>query len=320
MSSKSDGNYNQIAFALEILRLLAEKPRKREELTELLSVYLEEHGKSDDGDVKQKLTRTIRKLRDCGIGINSAPHRPYQLMESNFPLLISSEQRQALALAACFLADMGFSKEASQIQRIGNFNETEIPRFVKVDFSPPVDYSARDLDVIVQQLQERFQQQCRYTIRYQSKPGQEIMPDIDRSELRMHDGVIYLFAFRPDWTSYRFKYWPNIDQNQIFRLDKIASVGAASQTRWTSCDFPILKVRYRMSGALANYQPRRKDEVIIDRNIEEKYCDIEATIDYWFWFRQRILKYGSNARIIDPQCLVDEIDREYEKICNKLTL
>jgi hypothetical protein len=81
-----------------------------------------------------------------------------------------------------------------------------------------------NLDTIVSQLQERFQQQCRYTIRYQSKPGQARIWDIDRSELRLHDGTLYLFAFVPDWRSYRFDYWPNIDQNLIFRLDKIFDV------------------------------------------------------------------------------------------------
>jgi predicted DNA-binding transcriptional regulator YafY len=319
MSLKSDGNYNQIAFALEILKLLTEKPRRREELTDLLSISLEEHGKSTDADVKQKLTRTIRKLRDCGIEIKSGTHSPYELVESNFPVLLSTEQRQALAIAAYFLSDMGFSAQASQIQRISNITELEIPPFVKVDFSPPVDYSDRNLDAIVRQLQERFVQQCRYTIRYQSKPGEGRIWDIDRSELRLHDGLLYLFAFIPDWKSWRFDYWHNIDQNHIFRLDRITNVGASSDTHWVSCDFPTLKVGYRMSGALANYQPRRKDEVIICSNPEEKYRDIEATIDYWFWFRQRILKYGANAIILSPQNLVDEINQEYKKIWKRLS-
>ncbi len=314
MSSKSDGNYNQIAFALEILRLLTEKPRRREELAELLSNFLEQHGKSADGDVKQKLTRTIGKLRDCGIEIKSGTHSPYELVESNFPVLLSTEQRQALALAAYFLCDMGFSAQASQIQRIANLTESDIAAFVKVDFSPPVDYSDRNLDAIVRQLQERFQHQCRYTIRYQSKQGEGRIWDIDRSELRLHDGLLYLFAFIPDWRSWRFDYWHNIDQNHIFRLDRIAYVGAASDTHWVSCDFPTLKIRYRMSGQLANYQPRRQDEVIIYSDTEGKFCDIEATIDYWFWFRQRILKYGANAQILSPENLADEIKKEYQKI------
>ncbi|MEO0966990.1 MAG: hypothetical protein AAFX80_01320 [Cyanobacteria bacterium J06639_18] len=29
--------------------------------------------------------------------------------------------------------------------------------------------------------------------------------DIDRSELRLHDGTLDLFAFVPDWNSWRFK-------------------------------------------------------------------------------------------------------------------
>ncbi|MCP6760009.1 MAG: WYL domain-containing protein [Fischerella sp. CENA71] len=321
MPSKSDGNYNQIAFALEILRLLTEKPRRREELADLLSIFLEQHGKStDNADVKQKLTRTIRKLRDCGIEIASGTHSPYELVESNFPVLLSTQQREALAIAAYFLADMGFSAQASQIQRIGNLNELDIPSFVKVDFSPPVDYSDRNLDLIVRQLQERFVQQCRYTIRYQSKPATEgRIWDIDRSELRLHDGLLYLFAFIPDWRSWRFDYWHNIDQNHIFRLDKILSVGAASNTHWVSCDFPTLKIRYRTSGQLANYRPRRKDEIVVYSDPEGKFRDIEATIDYWFWFRQRILKYGENVKILNPQLLANEIKKEYKNIWEKFS-
>ncbi|MEC4882046.1 MAG: WYL domain-containing protein [Scytonema sp. PMC 1070.18] len=320
MSSKVDASYNQLAFALEILRLLAEKPRRRDELTDLLSISLEKHGKSkDNADVKQKLTRTIRKLRDCGIEIESGTHSPYKLVESNFPLILSTAQRQALAIAAYFLSDMGFSAQASQIKRIGNLTESDIPAFLKLDFSPPVDYSDRNLDSIVRQLQERFQQQCRYTIRYQSKQGEGRLWDIDRSELRLHDGVLYLFVFRPDWRSQRFDHWYNIDQNHIFRLDRIVSVGPSSDTRWTSCDFPTLKVRYRTSGPLANYQPRRKDEVVIYSDPEGKFREIEATIDYWFWFRQRILKYGGNAQVISPQNLADEIKKEYKNIWEKLS-
>ncbi len=214
---------------------------------------------------------------------------------------------------------MGFSAQASQIQRINNLTESDIPSFVKVDFSPPVDYSDRNSDTIVRQLQERFVQQCRYTIRYQSKQGEGRIWDIDRSELRLHDGLLYLFAFIPDWRSWRFDHWHNIDQNHIFRLDKIASVGAASGTRWVSCDFPTLKVRYRTSGQLAHYQPRRKDEVVISSDPEGKFREIETTIDYWFWFRQRILKYGANAQILSPQTLADEIKKEYKKIWEKLS-
>jgi len=306
-------SYNQIGFAILILQLLAEKPRNRDDLSTLLENILQKQGKSE-GDIKQKLTRTIRKLRDCGIEIKSAPHHPYELLESNFPVILSTEQRQALAIAAYFLADMGFSKEASQIKRIGNITLEDIPGFIKVDFSPPVDYSEDKLEIIVRELQDRFLKQRRYTIRYQSKSGGGRIWDVDRSELRLHNGTLYLFAFIPDWNSSRFDYWHNIEQNMMFRLDRIANVGAASDSHWISSDFPTLKVKYRMSGQLWNYQPRRKDEVIKCKNSEEKYCDIEATIDYWFWFRQRILKYGKNARILTPEKFAEEIEKEYQEI------
>ncbi len=75
-----------------------------------------------------------------------------------------------------------------------------------------------------------------------------------------------------------------------------------------------MKVNYRTTGQLSNYKPRRKDEVVIYSDPEGKFRDIEATIDYWFWFRQRILKYGANVQILNPQLLADEIKKEYKNI------
>jgi hypothetical protein len=88
----------------------------------------------------------IAKLRACGFEIRSAPNRPYELVESSFPVILSTEQRQALALAAYFLSDMGFSAQASQIIRIGKLTEADLPTDVKVNFSPPVDYSEDKLE------------------------------------------------------------------------------------------------------------------------------------------------------------------------------
>lgn len=45
-----------------------------------------------------------------------------------------------------------------------------------------------------------------------------------------------------------------------------------------------------------------------------------SLIDYWFWFRQHILKYGANAQILSPQNLVDAINKDYEEIQKKFAL
>ncbi len=56
-------------------------------------MFIEQHGKSpDNADVKQKLTRAIREIRDRGIKIDSGTYSPYKLVESNFPMLLSTEQ------------------------------------------------------------------------------------------------------------------------------------------------------------------------------------------------------------------------------------
>lgn len=311
MPPKTDGSYNQIAFALEILKLLAEKPRKREELANLLSEFLEQHGKPS-GDVAQKLTRTIRQLRDCGFEIKSAPHHPYELLESNFPVLLSTEQRQALKMAADFLDGMGFSAQASQIIRIGQLSQADQSHNVKVDFSPPVDYSENKLEVIINQLQERFKQGCRYTIRYQNFKGEERTWDLDRSELRLHDGSLYLFAFVPDAPFPNIKKRSNVEQNYLFRVDRIISVGAASNISWFTT-FPTLEIDYRLSGYLASYKPRRSQERVKDRDPQGKFVDISTKEDYLFWFRQRILRYGANAKILKPDWLASELENEFKQ-------
>lgn len=83
MSSKNDANSNQFGFALEVLKLLAEKPLRKTELENLLrdkDISCE--------DLRQKITRVIGKLRDCGFEIRSAPNRPYELIESVFPVIL----------------------------------------------------------------------------------------------------------------------------------------------------------------------------------------------------------------------------------------
>ncbi|ACK64603.1 conserved hypothetical protein [Rippkaea orientalis PCC 8801] len=304
-------NYNQIAFALEILKLLAEKPRFRQELGDLLTQHLEKQGKSS-GDVLQKLTRTIAKLRDCGFEIKSAPNCPYELIESNFPLILSSQQKQALYLATYVLSNMGFSAEAERLGRLYDFLGDEHPHQLHFDFSPPVDYSGEKIRQIIQQLEQRIEQQCRYTIYYQNSRGESRLWDLDRSELRFHNGVLYLFSFVPDWKSYHFPKSPNIEQNILFHINRIQSVLGVSNTRWFY-DFPTIKIRYCMTGALANYQPRRSTEQVIEQNLDEKFIIIETIEDCLFWFRQRLLQYGANAQVLEPIWLREQIRDELKK-------
>lgn len=312
MSPVNGKNYNQIAFALEILKLLAEKPRKREELAERLADYLEEREKSIE-DVLQKLTRTIRKLRECGFSINSAPHHPYELLEANFPLILSPSQRQALFLAARFLAEMGFQEPAGQIARLGGLSENDRPANVTGDFSPPVDYSEEKVGAIVASLQEIFRQKCRYSIFYRNRHGESKVWDLDRSELRFHNGVLYLFGFVPDAPSYHIEKRPNLEQNYLFRVDRIDRLGGITNIPWFWAEFPTLTIRYRLTGTLATYQPRRDREQVIDRDLTSKYVEIETKEDYLFWFQQRILQYGSNARVIEPEWLARRIREELKK-------
>ncbi|MFN6569189.1 WYL domain-containing protein [Dendronalium sp. ChiSLP03b] len=307
MVSKNDINSNQLGFALEILKLLAQKPQKKAELI----VTLGDRGFTS-GDLSQKIMRTIAKLRDCGFEIKGSPNRPYELVESVFPVILSAEQLQALAMAAELLADMGFSAQASQIYRIGKLSKTITPNLT-ADFHPPADYSEEDLDGILQQLQQRLQQKRRFVIWYRNNKGEERNWDLDKSELRLHNGSLYLFALVPDWHNSNIKTRPNVEQNSAFRVDRIIRIGAASHTPWTYTKFPTLDITYRLIGALATYKPRRPHEKIISLPENTAYVDILTKEDYVFWFHQRILQYGASATVLDPPWIAQQVKNAHRK-------
>ena len=307
-------NYGQIGCALLVLKTLAQEPKRRAELSDILTNHLEAGG-STTNDVPQKLTRIISKLRECGFEIRSAPNCPYELIESSFPVILSQEQRQSLALASYVLDGLGFSAQASQLHRLNETNLTDLPAHVKVNFSPPVDYSDDKLAPIVQSLQERFSRQCRFSIRYQGASGKESNWDCDRSELRIINGILYLFAYVPDCRPKIPSNSPHFTQNMAFRLDRILSVRPASDIPWFQRQFPKETIRYRMSGPLKNYQPRRANEREVGRT--STYVEIETTEDYHFGTRQRVLQYGSNIQIISPQWLAEEIHAEWQRAAAK---
>lgn len=307
MVSKNDINSNLLGFALEILNLLAQKPQKKAEL----SIALSDRGFAS-GDLSQKITRTIARLRDCGFEIKGAPNRPYELVESVFPVILSAQQRQALAMAAELLADMGFSAQASQIYRIGNLNKITTSNLA-ADFHPPADYSEDNLDEILRQLQQRLQQKRRFVIWYRNTKGEERSWDLDKSELRLHNGSLYLFALVPDWHSYNISTRPNVEQNSAFRIDRIIRVGAASHIPCTYTKFPTIDITYRLTGALATYKPRRPHEKIVSLPENTTYVDILTKEDYVFWFHQRILQYGASATVLDPPWVAQQVKNAHKK-------
>jgi predicted DNA-binding transcriptional regulator YafY len=298
MSSKKDNNSHQFGFMLELLKLLAEKPLKKSELIIAMS-----DGSFADGDLSQKITRAISKLRECGFEIQSAPNRPYKLVTSVFPTILTPEQRQALAMASELLASLGFSAEAGHIYRIGNYEKPK-SRKLTTDFHPPTDYGEDKINEIVHDLQERMQQKRRFVVWYRSRTGKDTFWDVDKCELRLHNGVVYLFALVPNFRSYHIQTTPNAEQNITLRVDRITKVGAASQTLWTYSKFPSLDITYRLTGDLATYKPRRPHETVISSPEITEYVDILTQEECIFWFRQRVLQYGANAQVLKPDWVV----------------
>jgi hypothetical protein len=133
---------------------------------------------------------------------------------------------------------MGFSAPAGHIIQLGNLFDEAYPYpqhsdySVKVNFSPPKDYSETQLSQIIETLQERLTQQCRFTIQYRNAQGDEKIWDLDRSEFRFHNRVLYLFSYVPEAQSYyRHQHRHFVNNNITFRIDRILSVNPSSQIR-----------------------------------------------------------------------------------------
>lgn len=307
MSSTNDTQSTQLKFALEILKLLAEQPLKKSEL----DVALRDRG-FESVDLSQKITRTISKLRDCGFQITSAPNRPYTLITSTFPTILSQEQKEALAMASELLANMGFTTEAGHIYQIAKLHQ-QPKSFITTDFHPPTNYSQENINQIIEQLQERLKQKRRFVIWYRNSKGEEKWWDLDKSELRLHNGVLYVFALIPSFRSRNIETTPNAEQNVIIRVDRITRISPASQTPWTYSKFPNLDITYRLTGDLASYRPRRPHETVISSPETTEYVDILTQEDCIFWFRQRMLQYGASARVLSPDWVAKQVKDALKK-------
>ncbi|WP_159784514.1 hypothetical protein [Sodalinema gerasimenkoae] len=154
---------SQLSFILQLLKHLCHGPISRDELITKLSLDLDEMGHAR-GDVTQKLDRTLKKLRSCGFEIESAPHHPYHLKQSHFPLLLTSSQRGAIATATHLLEQLGFAQGAAELQLLLQSNDYQDIASLEADFSPPVDYSQPRLATILDQLRDRIAQQQRLII------------------------------------------------------------------------------------------------------------------------------------------------------------
>jgi predicted DNA-binding transcriptional regulator YafY len=301
---------HQIAFALAILKLLADRPMKRSELI----LALGDRGFTAT-DLLQKISRTIVKLRQCGLKIHSAPNRPYELSHSNFPVILSADQQQALSLGAYVLDDMKFGTEAGHLRQIGQL-ETDLSKVpLKVNFSPPVDYSDTKVQEWITSLQERIAARRRFAIRYRAGNGDENNWDCDRSELRLHNGTLYLFAHVPNVAQ---RHSP-IDRNRIFRVDRLITIHPCSDICWGMPEFPTETFHYCMTGPLAHYKPRRVHEQVVKEK-EGILVEIATQESNWFWFRQRLLQYGQYCRLLSPRWAIEQIKDELNQVVKQYEL
>ncbi|WP_420717438.1 WYL domain-containing protein [Leptolyngbya sp. NK1-12] len=73
-------------------------------------------------------------------------------------------------------------------------------------------------------------------------------------------------------------------------------------------------MRYRLFGALKQYEPRRSHEQVVQHEADH-YIEVVTEEDSCFWFRQRMLQYGASAKVIEPEWLAEQLRETLEKAC-----
>ncbi len=120
-------------FDLRLLQLLCQRPYRRQELAAILQPEFP-HSK----DIYQQISRSIKRWRDRGCEIKSSNQTPYILRKTNLPLLLSEEQKQAIALGSKLLENLGFVAEGAHLGEIllHSSEPVAIPCFSS-NFDPP---------------------------------------------------------------------------------------------------------------------------------------------------------------------------------------
>lgn len=175
------------------MQLLCQRPYRRQELAATLQTEFPQAT-----DIYQKISRSIKRWRNRGCEIESSNRTPYILRKTNLPLLLSEEQKQALALGSKLLENLGFVAEGAHLGEIllHSSKPLTVPCFSS-NFDPPLPYSDTSLREKIATLRDRLANRRRFVILYRNSKGQEQIWEVDLAQLHLHDGILFLFAHVP---------------------------------------------------------------------------------------------------------------------------
>ncbi len=248
-----------------------------------------------------RISKDVRSLEDLGISVSRAGHR-YVVADNEFPVMVSSDEAEALLLAHQVLLKSGLPEEQqllSVIHRIPEAIRAAVGASEagvgEIDF-PPASVDTHPFVEQMAGLRKAIRSGRMFRITYESqraRRGREgsRVRRIDRAEL-IFVGTVYLNAWEvlPDGS-----YQP-----RVFRLDRIMTVEPLA-TPVSKVYPPMFEYVYRLSATMAGMVSRPPGAVVTP--LDDGRVEVRARAKTDLLAQMHVLRYGADAEVLAPESL-----------------
>lgn len=307
-----------------ILKILLAGPKFRSEVLELLQA-LDPEGRDDSGLSEASISADIKALRGMGIGFrplepgDKRTKQAYALDLAHLDLFADVQDAAALQAAVSLFEDLKLP-EAERLRLLFG----RIPDDVREGLPGP--YTDRLLrtgqtayvPLVLANLQEGIRKGRMMRITYQPLNRTPKQYLVDRAYLTWMDGFLYLHAHCPE-SDGKTKY----QKNREFRVDRFkASDGSpvveVLQTPSSEPEVPAFEFKAWLSPAMASgfqHVPNRL-RVLEEAPDGSRLVAIKETIP--LRAVRRILSYGGQARVIEPDFVVADVRATINRMTSEL--
>lgn len=309
-----------------ILKLLLTGPMYRSDVLEQLQALVPPD-EADSGLSEASISADIKALRKMGIGFrplgpdDKQTKQAYALDMSYLDLFADAEEAAALQTAVSLFDDLHLP-EATHLRSLFE----RIPSSVRDDLEDPytdrllrTGNKAYDPEVLSALLEGiKTGRMMRITYRPLNRSPKQYL--IDRAYLTWMDGFLYLHAHCPEADA------PTLwHKNREFRLDRFCKVNSASAvevlaTPTSFAEMPTFEFQIWLSPAMASGFERVPNRLrVLDEAPDgSRLVAIKETIP--LRAARKILSYGGQARVLEPDFVVAEVQTMIERMAKELTV
>lgn len=307
-----------------ILRMLLTGPLYRGEVLNRLQEMASEDD-TDAGLSEASISADIKALRKLGIGFrplgpsDKLTKQAYELDMSHLDLFANDEEAAALQTAVALFEDLRLP-EAEKLRTLFE----RIPALVRDGLADPytgrllrtgnTDYDSKVLDMLQDGI--RTGRMMRLTYRPLNREPKRYL--VDRAYLTWQDGFLYLHAHCPEAEG--STEW---HKNREFRLDRFCSTKGSPavevlETPVSLEQVPAFEFQIWLSASMASGFQRVPHRLRVleeapdgSRLVAIKECIPLRAV-------RRILSYGGQARVVEPDFVVTEVQTTIARMAQEL--